>query len=218
MSLIAEKLTEIGLLQPNWEGLLLLASVMLVFVLLAAFVASHVKGRSLLVWAGISALAQTLAIIVPLTIAALTGLVEPSELSPSGSIIDFATFRLFAEMSVVVGVTTLIVLSFLTQTKWKTCPACSARVPWRAKSCPACASALPRDQETTHRLEPGEQPRLRARTIHIPPELDAKLVRLAAPKGARGQTNVDAAVSKYIRHLLEQFDSEAKRTDQDAAE
>eukprot|EP00439_Symbiodinium_sp_Y106_P089431 s1_g1967.t1 len=191
---------------------------MFVFVLLAAFVASYFKGRSFLVWAGISTLAQTLAIIVPLCIAALTGLVEPGDLSPSGSIIDFATFRLFAEMSVVVGVTTLIVLSFLTQTKWKTCPACNARAPWRAKSCPACASTLPRDRDKPGRLEPGEQPRLRARTVHIPPELDAKLVRLATPKAAGKQTNVDAAVSKYIRQLLEQFDSEAERKDQDAAE
>lgn len=218
VSLIAEKLTEIGLLQPNWEGLLLLASVMLVFVLLSALVARQFKGRSLLVWAGISAVAQTLAIIVPLTIAALTGLVEPSDLRPSGAIIDFATFRLFAEMSVVVGITTLIVLSFLTQTKWKTCPACNARAPWRAKSCPACGTQLPSGKETEGRLEPGEQPRLRARTIHIPPELDAKLIRLAAPKSLRGKATEDAAVSKYIRQLLEQFESETQHKDQDAAE
>ncbi len=218
MSLIAEKLAELGLLQPNWEGLLLLASVMLVFVLLSAFVASHFKGRSILLWAGIAALAQTLAIIVPLSIAALTGLVDPGDLTPKSSIIDFATFRLFAEMSVVVGVTTLIVLSFLTQTKWKICPACNARAPWRAKTCPACATQLPSGQETESRLEPGEQPRLRARTIHIPPELDAKLIQLSAPKGMRGKTTEDAAVSKYIRQLLEQFDAEAERKDQDAAE
>ncbi len=218
MSLIAEKLAVIGLLQPNWEGVALLATVILVFVMLVAFVARGVKGRSFLVWAGIAALAQALAIIVPLIIAALTGLVEPSDLSPSGSVIDFATFRLFAEMSVVVGITTLIVLSFLTQTKWKTCPACNARAPWNAKSCPACASEFPSSHRAKKRMEPGEQPRLTARTIHIPPELDAKLISLAAPKGRRGKTTVDAAVSRYIRQLLEQFDSESRRKDQDAAE
>ena len=213
MSLIAEKLAEFGLLQPDWEGLLLLAAVMLVFILLAAFVASHFKGRSILVWAGISTLAQTLAIIVPLSIAALTGLVDPSDMRTTGSAIDFATFRLFAEMSVVVGITTLIVLSFLTQTKWKTCPACTARAPWRAKTCPACGSVLPAGVQTTGRREPGAQHRLRARTIHLPPELDAKLSRLASPKGARSKDTEDAAVSKYIRQLLEQFEAEARRGD-----
>ncbi len=216
--MIAEKLAEFGLLRPDWEGVLLLASVMLVFILLAGFVARHFKGRSLLVWLGISIAAQTLAIAIPLTIAALTGILDPADLDTQGGAIDFATFRLFAEMSVVVGITTLLVLSFLTQTKWKTCPACSARAPWRAKTCPACASPIPSGVSMLDRREPGEQPQLRARTIHIPPELDAKLLRLASPKGTRTKNTEDAAVSKYIRQLLEQFEAEARRNDKDAAE
>jgi hypothetical protein len=213
VSLIAEKLAEFGVLRPDWDGLLLLASVMLVFIALAAFVASHFKGRSIVVWLGISAVAQTLAIAVPLAIAALTGILDPADLRSAGAAIDFTTFRLFAEMSVVVGITTLIVLSFLTQTKWKTCPACSTRAPWRAKTCPACASPLPAGVQTTGRREPGAHPRLRARTIHLPPELDAKLSRLASPTGARSKNTDDAAVSKYIRQLLEQFEAEARRSD-----
>ncbi len=213
VSLIAEKLAEFGVLRPDWDGLLLLTTVMLVFILLAAFVASHFKGRSIFVWLGISAVAQTLAIAVPLAIAALTGILDPADLRSTGAAIDFTTFRLFAEMSVVVGITTLIVLSFLTQTKWKTCPACSARAPWRAKTCPACASPLPVGVQTTMHHDVGAQPRLRARTIHLPPELDAKLSRLASPKGTRSKNTDDAAVSKYIRQLLEQFEAEARRGD-----
>jgi hypothetical protein len=213
VSLIAEKLAEFGVLRPDWDGLLLLASVMLVFIVLAAFVASYFKGRSLFLWLGISAAAQTLAIAVPLAVAALTGILDPADLRSTGVAIDFTTFQLFAEMSVVVGITTLVVLSFLTQTKWKNCPACTARAPWRAKTCPACASALPVGIQTTGRHDPGAKPRLRARTIHLPPELDAKLSRLASPKGARSRDTEDAAVSKYVRQLLEQFDAEAKRTE-----
>lgn len=213
MSLIAEKLAEFGLLRPDWDGLLLLGSVMLIFIALSAFVAGHFKGRSILVWLGIATGAQALAIAVPLAVVALTGIVDPSDMSSTGQAIDFTTFRLFAEMSVVVGITTLIVLSFLTQTKWKTCPACATKAPWRAKVCPACASPLPRGTQTTARRDPGEQPRLRARTIHLPPELDAKLSRLASSKGARERTTEDAAISKYIRQLLEQFDAESKRTE-----
>lgn len=211
MSLIAEKLAEYGVLRPDWDGLLLLGSVALIFIFLSAFVASHFKGRSVLVWLGIAAVAQALAIAVPLTVVTLTGIVDPADLTSTGAAIDFTTFRLFAEMSVVVGITTLIVLSFLTQTKWKTCPACSAKAPWRAKTCPACASPLPVGVQTTERRGPGEQPRLRARTIHLPPELDAKLSRLASPKGMHGRTTEDAAISKYIRQLLEQFEAEAQR-------
>ncbi len=210
---MAEKLAELGVLRPDWDGLLLLVSVMLIFIILSAFVASHFKGRSFVIWLGISAVAQMLAIAVPLVIAALTGIVDPADLQSTGAAIDFTTFRLFAEMSVVVGITTLFVLSLLTQTKWKTCAACSARAPWRAKTCPACASLLPSGIQTTDRREPGAQPRLRARTIHLPPELDAKLLHLASPKGARSKNTDDAAVSKYIRQLLAQFEAEAKRTE-----
>lgn len=213
VSLIAEKLAEFGVLRPDWDGLLLLASVMVVFIVLSAFIASHFKGRSILVWLSISTIAQLLAIAVPLAIAALTGILDPADLRSTGAAIDFTTFRLFAEMSVVAGITTLIVLSFLTQTKWKSCPACAARAPWRAKTCPACASALPAGVQTTGRREPGVRPRLRARTIHLPPELDAKLTRLASPNGTRGRNTEDAAVSKYIRQLLEQFEAEARRGD-----
>ncbi len=218
MSLIAEKLAEFGLLQPDWNGVLLLICVMLIFIALSAFVARHFKGRSTLVWLLISTVAQLLAIAVPLAIAALTGIIDPQEMGATGSAVDFTTFRLFAEMSVVVGMTTLIVLSFLTQTKWKACPACSARAPWRAKTCPACASALPAGTLSSFRRAPGDQPRLRARTIHLTLELDEKLRRLANPKGARRKTTEDAAVSKYIRNLLEQFDAEARRNSRDAAE
>lgn len=196
----------------------MLAGVMLVFILLAAFVARHFKGRSLLVWLGISTLAQMLAIVVPLIIAALTGILDPADLRPAGSAIDFATFRLFAEMSVVVGISTLIVLSFLTQTKWKTCPACAIRTPWRARACPACGTALPPGAQTVARREPGQKPRLRARTIHVSPELDAKIKQLAMPKGFRSKTTEDAAVSKYIRQLLEQADEDTRRNRSGAAE
>ncbi len=215
--MILEKLAEIGLLRADWSGIFLLGGVMAFFIVIAIYVASHRKGRSAIVWAGIASAAQLLAIIVPLSIAALTGIVDPRDLAVEGSSIDFSTFRLFAEMSVVAGVSTLGVLSFLTQTKWKTCPACSARVPWRAKTCPACATILASNAQTRSqgRAEPGDQPRLTARTIHLPPELDEKLKHLASPKGSRRKTTEDAAVSKYIRQLLEQFDAEARRAKKD---
>jgi hypothetical protein len=213
--MILEKLAEFGLLRPDWSGVFLLGGVMAFFILIAIYVASRRKGRSAIVWAAIASAAQLLAIIVPLSIAVLTGLVDPREFAAEGSSIDFSTFRLFAEMSVVAGVSTLGVLSFLTQTRWKTCPACSARVPWRAKTCPACATSLLPGGQISHRPEPGDQPRLTARTIHLPPELDAKLKHLAKPKGSQSKTTEDAAVSKYIRQLLEQFDAEARRAEKD---
>jgi len=213
--MILEKLAEISLLRVDWSGIFLLGGVMVLLIVIAIYVASRRKGRSAIVWAAIASAAQLLAIIVPLSIAALTGIVDPRELAAVGSSIDFSTFRLFAEMSVVAGVSTLGVLSFLTQTRWKTCPACSARVPWRAKTCPACATSLASGAQTRGRPEPGDQPRLTARTIHLPPELDEKLKHLATPKGSRRKTTEDAAVSKYIRKLLEQFDAEARRAERD---
>jgi ribosomal protein L40E len=215
VSLIFEKLAEIGLLRPDWAGVFLLGSVMLLFIVIAVYVASRIKGRSALVWVAISSTAQFAAIIVPLTIAALTGILDPSELGAGGPSLNFTTFRLFAEMSVVAGVSTLGVLSFLTQTRWKTCPACSAHVPWRAKTCPACATSLTVGGKTNSRRAAGDQPRLTARTIHLPLELDKKLKRLAMPKGSRRKTTENAAVSQYIRQLLQQFDAEARRAEKD---
>jgi len=203
--MLLQKLAEMGIVRPDWSGVLLLGGVMMFFIGMSVYVASSHKGRSAIVWAAIASAAQLVAIVVPLTIATLTGIVDPRDFTALGSSIDFSTFRLFAEMSVVAGISTLGVLSFLTQTKWKTCPACSAHVPWRARSCPACATSL----------GAGDHPRLTARTIHLPPELDEKLKGLATPKGSRRKTTEDAAVSKYIRQLLEQFDAEARNAKND---
>jgi len=108
---------------------------------------------------------------------------------------------------------TLCVLGFLTQTKWKICPACDARIPWRAKTCPECASSQTISPATRAKLKPGAYPRLKARTIHLPVELDKKLRRIARPLKKRLSMTEEAAMSQYIRKLIERFDKDFDRLD-----
>ena len=198
-------LAEFGLNWSELAGITLLATVFVTFVLLVAFCASYYKGRSSIAWGLIAIAAQSVALLLPITIIGLTGLADPRDFVLAGDRPDFSTFRLFAEMSVVAGLTTLAVLSFLTQTKWKQCPACDAEIPWRAKTCPKCASSQTLSPATSSKLEPGAYPRLRARTIHLPVELDNQLKHIAHPLKKRLSMTEDAAVSQYVRHVLEEL-------------
>ena len=202
-------MAEFGLNWPELAGITLLASVLVTFILLVVFTAAHYKGRSIIAWAFIAIAAQSVALLLPITIIGLTGLADPRDFVLTGDDRpDFSTFRLFAEMSVVAGLTTLAVLSFLTQTKWKQCPACEAEIPWRAKTCPKCASSQTLSPATSSKLEPGAYPRLKARTIHLPVELDDQLKRIAHPLKKRLSMTEDAAVSQYIRKLVECHDGD----------
>jgi len=215
---VAQKLTEFGVDRPEIAGLALLTAVILAFILLAGYFAAHFKGRSAVIWSAIAAGAQFVALVLPISVIALTGLADPHDLVLVSSGSALSTFRLFAEMSVVAGFTTLGVLSFLTQTKWKQCPACDARIPWRIKTCPACASSQTVSPKTRAKMEPGAYPRLKARTIHLPVELDDQLRRVARPLRKRFSMTEDAAVSQFIRKLVERFDGHFDQVDDDNPE
>ncbi len=198
---------------PEMAGLSLLATAIGFFVVLTGYFADRYKGRSAIIWAAIAAGAQGVALMLPVTIIALTGLADPRDLILTANGPALSTFRLFAEMSVVAGFSTLCVLGFLTQTKWKICPACDARIPWRAKTCPECASSQTISPATRAKLKPGAYPRLKARTIHLPVELDKKLRRIARPLKKRLSMTEEAAMSQYIRKLIERFDKDFDRLD-----
>jgi hypothetical protein len=207
-------MAEFGLSWPEMAGAILLGTVFVTLILVVAFVAGHYKGRSSIAWGLIAAAAQIIALLLPVSIIALTGLADPREMLITDGRLEFSTLRLFAEMSVVAGITTLGVLGFLTQTKWKFCPACDAQIPWRAKTCPQCASSQTESPITTARLEPGAYPRLKARTIHLPVELDEQLKRTAHPLKKRLSMTEDAAISQYVRQLLEELNGASKPPEQ----
>jgi len=217
VSVVAQKMAEFGLDRPEMAGLALLGAVITCFILLAGYFAAHYKGRSAIIWSAIAAGAQFVALVLPISVIALTGLADPHDLVLAGSGSALSTFRLFAEMSVVAGFTTLGVLSFLTQTKWKQCPACDARIPWRSKTCPACASSQTVSPKTRAKLEPGAYPRLKARTIHLPVELDDQLRRVARPLRKRFSMTEEAAVSQFVRKLVERFDGHFDQVDDDSS-
>lgn len=197
-------------------GLALLGAVIAGFVVLAGYFAAHYKGRSAIIWSAIAAGSQFVALALPISIVALTGLADLNDLVLTSGGSTLSTFRLFAEMSVVAGFTTLGVLSFLTQTKWKQCPACEARIPWRAKTCPECASSQTVSPATRAKLELGAYPRLKARTIHLPVELDEQLKRIAHPLRKRFSMTEQAAVSQFIRKLFERYDGKFEHLGDDA--
>lgn len=203
-------MAEFGLNWPEIAGVVLLGAVFFTFILAAGFVAATLKGRSILAWGMIAAGAQIVAILLPITIIALTGLADPRDFLTTDGRPDFSTFRLFAEMSVVAGFTTLAVLSFVSQTKWKICQACEAHIPWRDETCPRCASSQTLVPSQNAKMEPGAYPRLTARTIHLPVELDEHLKQSAMPLKKRGRMTEEAAVSQYIRHLLEELDAQTE--------
>lgn len=208
-------MAEIGLSGTELAGASLLAGTILLFTLLSGTFAARYKGRSAIAWATIAVAAQAVALSLPVAIIGLTGLADPRDLITATNDTDFSTFRLFTEMSTVAGFTTIAVLSFLSQTKWKTCPACENRIPWRARTCPHCASSQTVSPVTTDKLEPGSYPRLKSRTIHLPVELDLRLKKRALPIKKRFSMTEEAAVSQYVRDLLMRFDSEFEKLDEE---
>ncbi len=195
-------MAEIGSLASEMGGVLLIIAVLLSMSVGAGVLAYRVKGRRFFAWFAISALTQGVALTLPVGLLILLGLVDPADWFSETRTITLESVRLLTEMMVVAGIATWLVISFLEQTRWKTCPACDSQVAWRAKTCPHCASSQTITPKNQGKMVPGAYPRLKSRTIHLPVELDRRLSQLTASMRKEGRLSDEAAVSQFVRDIL----------------
>lgn len=218
MSFNTENMAEIGQILADLGGLLFILAVIFLMSLAAGLVARKVKGRRFTTWFGISALTQLVAIVLPTSFLILLGIIDPANWFGATKAVTFESFRLLAEMSVVAGSATLLVIAFLEQTRWKTCHACQNQVPWAAQYCPHCASSQTITPRSKKKMAPGTYPRLASRTIHLPVELDRRLSQLTASMRKERRLSDEAAVSQFIRDILIRADAAAEEQDEKQAD
>lgn len=212
MPQLLETIKQNGLNDPLVLGSALLVLVILLFVAVTAFCAARYKGRSASAWAIISAFAQAVALGLPALVLSLSGMIDPREMALDDGAVAASTLRLFSEMSVVAGLSTLAVLGMQVQIKWKTCPACENRIRRRIRLCPHCGAQQPEKRKRRFkRMEPGDYPRLLTRTIHLPHALDGRLMAAARHLSSNKALTEDAAVSQLVRKLIEQYDPQLKQ-------
>lgn len=182
-----------------WLGL---CALLVVFV--AGLLARELKGRSAILWMLIASAVQVAVMLVPAMLILILVTDNPIVNINSVPELTASLLQLLAELSVGAGLLTLVFLALTPQRRWKICPACLNRSPWRATHCISCGSEQPPLGMKRRKFEPGSYPRLKARMVFLPIDLDRRLSKATKlrRRGADKKLPEEAIASRLIEKVL----------------